>query len=145
MEGLQAERRADAGHKLRPLHRLGEKVVGARLQGVDPVGGAAEGGDHHDRDQAASGGAANQPADLEAVQSRHLHVQKNQVGRLPADKLQGLRTVLRVKDVAFDLAKVGAEQAAVRGVVVHDHDAGLVELPHRTADQASSACEEQPM
>jgi hypothetical protein len=77
------------------------------------------------RDEDDRHAAADELEHFEAAQLRHLHVQKQQVGREFADRLDGFEPVRALGD---DLhARMRAEELADDGArerfIVHDHDA----------------------
>jgi hypothetical protein len=64
--------------------RLGEKVVGARLEPLHPVGRLVERGDNDHRDVLRARLGLEPPANLETVHAGHHHVEQDDVGPLRA-------------------------------------------------------------
>ncbi len=86
-----AQQRAQPGEDLLDVEGLDHVVVGAGVQARDAVGGLHEGGEHEDGGPVALG--AQHPADLEAVDARHHHVEDEHVRRVPVRLRQRLHTV----------------------------------------------------
>ena len=74
-----AQQRPDPGGELLRRERLGEVVVGTRLEPRHDVVGVGTGSDHHDRHVAR---LAQRTAQLEAVDAREHDVDQDDVGRL---------------------------------------------------------------
>ena len=79
------EQRPDAGRQLLRRERLGEVVVGARLEPGDDVVGVVAGRDHDDRHVAR---LAQRAAQLEPVDARQHDVDQHDVGGLAAERLE---------------------------------------------------------
>ena len=100
-------------------------------QGVLVVGGD----EHHDREV----GRVELPQEREAVHFRHLHVQKQQIGRVVADRLERRSPVGAFADEA-DVAVVREQtpdRGARGGLVVHDQ--GADPLAHRWPSHSAGA------
>ena len=77
---LQAHKAAHAREQRGIVHRLGEKIVGARVQAGDAVGRLVQRGHHHHRHMGGLGIGLDAAADFEAVHARHHHVEQNDIG-----------------------------------------------------------------
>ena len=82
--------RLDAAAELAHRERLGDVVVGAELEAEDLVDLLRLGGQHDDRHRAARPQA---PADLEAVDARHHHVEDDEVEGVLGEALERLLAV----------------------------------------------------
>ena len=120
VHGLQPQSRAHARNQLDPVDRLAHEVVGAGLQRQDPVVRVVERGQHHDRQKPSSGPGLDAPADLVAVHARHLHVEQDQVGRLPVDGGKRGKAVLGRPQPAVKIRKEGLDERPVDLAVVDD-------------------------
>ena len=128
--GLQAQRGTGAGDQFAALHGLAHEVVGARLQRDHAVFDLVQGGDHDHRHQPAFRGRLHPPADLETVQTRHVHVEEDQVGVLMGEDLERGGPCAGGQDRAVDGGQVGLQQLPVDRVVVdHEHPRGLIRSP----------------
>ena len=118
-----AQQRAQPGQQLLQGERLGEVVVGAGVETLDPVADGVAGGEHQDRHVVA--GRAQRPGRLDAVEPRHHHVHHDDVGVLAPTRDQGLGAVGGQRDlVAVELQRP-AQRVAHGLVVVDDEHAGL--------------------
>ncbi len=95
----QAGERAHAGEKSDLVDRLGQEVVGARLEASQPVGGLIESRHHDDGDMPRRRIGFQPAADLESVHPRHHHVEQNDVAIAGGADLQGVRAVGAGDDV----------------------------------------------
>ena len=66
----------DPKHQLARLERLGDVIVGADLQPVDPAFRGVARGQHHDRHR---GGRADEAGEIEAGLARHHHVEDQEI------------------------------------------------------------------
>ncbi len=82
-----AEQRPDAGRQLLGGERLGQVVVGTRLEARHDVVGVGAGRDHDDRDV---GHPADGAADVEAVDAGQHDVDQHDVGRLALEGVERL-------------------------------------------------------
>ena len=120
--GGAAEQRAHAREQLGERERLDDVVVGAGIEPRDAVGDLVARRQHQHRQAAAA--PPEPPADLEAVDVRHQHVEHDEIG-LVAVALQPLE---RLGAVGGELDLVAleperaAERLAHRRVVVDDED-----------------------
>ncbi len=78
---LQQREGPDA--KLRLVHRLGDEVVGARLDRAQPIFAARHRGHHDHRHAGGLGILPDAAADLVAVHARHDDVEQHEVGAEP--------------------------------------------------------------
>ena len=84
-----AKQRADPRVKLVDVERLGEVVVGARIEPVDPVRDGIARGQHQDRKAVAL--AAEQAADLEPVDVGQPDVEHHRIGHGARDLRESVR------------------------------------------------------
>src|SRR3954453_2123644 len=115
------ERRLDAAAELAQRERLGDVVIGAELEPEDLVDLLGLRREHDDRHGAARPEA---PADLEAVEPRHHHVEHDEVERRLAEARERLLPVRRLDDLVAVLAQGVAEERLDRLLVVDEQDAG---------------------
>src|SRR5262249_35691226 len=115
--------RADAQQQFAFVDGLGDKVVGAGLDGTLDVAGVIEGGDHDDADVARGRVGAQALADLEAADLRHHDVEEDQVGLPGGDLVQRFLAVGGGADVVTAVAEVRLDQLDALRVVVGDEDA----------------------
>ena len=102
---------AKAGKQLQTVHRLAQKIIRARGKCGERIGGLGFCGDHDDIGVRVRWDRADSPADMDAVESRHLPVEQ-----------RDLRRVWREEDVYGCLPVVG------------DHH--IVSVPLKKSDQA---------
>jgi hypothetical protein len=115
------QQRPQAREQLLERERLGQVVVGARLQPGDAVPDALARREHEHRRAVA--GVSHAPADLEAVQAGHEDVEQHRVGGRGRLRADGLAPVLRQRDVEA-LDPEDALQHLTHGrLVVDDQDA----------------------
>ena len=89
--GDAAQQRAQPGEQLLEGERLGQVVVGAGVEPLDPVADGVAGGEHQDRHAVAD--LAQRAGGLQAVEPRHHHVHHDGVGVDPADPGERLGAV----------------------------------------------------
>jgi hypothetical protein len=109
------------GREFDLVHRLGQEVLGAELEGA--MADVALGvGRHHDHRHLGPVGDQAQAADeLEAVDHRHHVVEQDQVGLVvgaPGERRHRIRHAFHLR--AFQLQQEVAEQRQVDGVVVYN-------------------------
>ena len=68
------------------VDRLGQEVVGTRLEALDAILRLIEGGHHDHRDMMSLRVALDLAANLNAVDARHHHVEQHDVGLRPLDR-----------------------------------------------------------
>ncbi len=126
-----AQQRAQAGEQLLERERLGQVVVGARLQARDAVADAVARGEHQDRRAVA--GVAQPAADLEAVEPGHQDVEQDRVGAAPS---AWARTASRPSPASAtskpSTSQDPLEHLAHGGLVVDDQDAHRRDRRRRT-------------
>ena len=116
------QQRAQPGQQLLQRERLGEVVVGAGVEALDPVTDGVAGGQH--QDGYVVPGGAQRPGGLDAVEPGHHHVHHDDVRADPADPGQRLGPVGRQRDgVPVELERP-PQRLPDRLVVVDDEDAG---------------------
>ena len=132
-----AEHRVHAGPELARGERLGQEVVGARLEAQEPVDLLVARGDHHDVGVAD---VADPPAGLDAVDAGQAEVEGDQVGLDLADRLDRRQPGVHGRDLeALGRQRVLEELADVL-VVLDDERATLVapdSFVHGTHDASS--------
>ncbi len=77
---LEAHQAFDAAKQGHVIHRLGEEIIGAGFQAAHPVFQLVKGGHHDDRNMLRGGIGLDAPAHFDAVDARHHHVEKHDVG-----------------------------------------------------------------
>ena len=80
---LHLQQRGGPDAKLGFVDRLGDEVVGARLDRAQPIVAARHRGHHDHRHVAGVGILPDAPADLVAVHARHDDVEQHEVGAEP--------------------------------------------------------------
>jgi hypothetical protein len=115
-----AQQRPEPGKQLVEGERLGEVVVGAGVEALDPVAHGVTCGEHQDR-QVVAGGAQG-PGRLDAVEARHHHVDDQRVGGASGDGGEGLRAVAGQADGVPVELEGPTQRLAHRPVVVDDQD-----------------------
>jgi hypothetical protein len=89
--GGAAGQRLDAGHQLGEVERLGQVVIGAQAQALDPLGDRAGGGEH--QDPARRPLPRQGPADVVAVHAGQVPVQHHHVVAVHREPVQGIVAV----------------------------------------------------
>ena len=111
-----SQRRPDARRELLRDHRLGDVVVGARLETRHHVVGVGLGGDHDDRHDALG---AQRPADVEARHVGQAQIEQHEIGRRLPERRQTVGAVGGLADlVALVLQR--QRQGQADPVVVFD-------------------------
>src|SRR5665811_1610086 len=111
-----------AGDELLRLERLGDVVVGTRLQAEDDVDGVALGGQHDDRHPRL---APDQSADLGAVLAREHEVQQDEIGLTTSERLERVVAVCAEEGFETLRAQDDADHLGQRDVVVDHQDSTL--------------------
>ena len=113
--------------ELAPVDRLGEKIVGARLETcIAIVGGVEAGHQQHGQELVAfARGGLDGAAGVDAARSRHHHVQHHDVEALLLDQAKGRLRIARLLDLEGGI-QLTAAQTSLVGVVVDDEDPGLL-------------------
>ncbi len=131
-ERLRPQEVAGAGEKLFRVDRLGEEVVAAGSDAVDPVLARDEAGDQNDRDERRALVVLEDAAGLEAVHARHGHVHEDEVGWIGERPVHGFPPVLcRVDEMALRLEETGQDLPVLRQVVDDQHSDLLHHPPRR--------------
>ena len=107
--------------------RLHQVVVGAGVQPAHPVGHRIAGGEDEHRRTIA--GRPQPPADLEAVDSRHQHVQDERVGRPRGQRVERLRAVAGQLGLVALQPQRAVDRLAHRRLVVDHEDAHGPSVP----------------
>src|ERR1700726_3456616 len=104
---------------------LGQEQVGARILGLALDAVAVGGGQHHDRRFSGHRVGSQAPAYLDAVEARHVDVEKYQRGSLALGELDGLDAVacFMQLDVRHVLERCDDQLADERVVVDDQHPA----------------------
>jgi hypothetical protein len=136
-----AQQRLEPREQLLERERLGQVVVGARLQPRDAVVDGIARGEHQHRRAVA--GVAHPPADLEPVEAGHQHVEQHGVGGRRGLVAHRLAPVARERDVEPFESQDALECLADRRLVVdhqHAHCRGMVaDEPERQVRRRASA------
>ena len=110
----------DAGNQLARIERLRQVIVGAHLESHDPVDVLPLRRQHDDRHRLA--GAAQPPADGEAVLARQHEVQHQQMRRVALQAAVELGRIRQRRDLKALLGQVARQKIAQAHVVVDDED-----------------------
>jgi hypothetical protein len=116
-----AEKRADASHEFAHAEWLGDVVVGADIEAGDAIAFAAECGEHDDGD---GGVAAEETANLHAIDAGEHDIKDDEVRVLLAGKLEGVVTAGGRKDAVAFTPEVVCEGEQECFFVFDDEDAG---------------------
>ena len=111
----------DASRQLLRGERLGEVVVGARLEPGDDVVGVVAGGDHHDRHVAVT---AQRAAQLEAVDARQHDVDQHHVGQRAVEQVDRVLAAAGLVDGPALVLERQLHRRADALVVFDGQDAG---------------------
>ena len=87
---LDPRQRRHSGEQLALVERFRDEVVGARLEGGQPLFSSA-GGDHHDGKEFRCGIGSYSPADFVAVHLRHQDVEQDDVDVFGLEQRQRFR------------------------------------------------------
>ncbi len=120
-----AQDRLDAGDQFARGEGLGHVVVGTRLEARDLVGLLAARRQHHDRDVARVGVAAQHPDQFEAAHVRQHPVDQDEVGTPVADARERRLAVFRERDVAAGPPQPESDQVADRLFIFDDEYSGV--------------------
>ena len=105
--------------------RLGHVVVGTRLEARDLVGFFAARRQHHHRDVARVGVAAQHPDQFDAAHVRQHPVDQDEVGAPVADARERRLAVFRERDVAARAPQPESDQVADRLFIFDDEYSGV--------------------
>ncbi|MNJ31208.1 hypothetical protein D3C77_258350 [compost metagenome] len=119
---LQPGQALDPRHQDDVVQRLGQEIVGPRLQPLDTVVSAIQRRHQHNGNMPGVGRRLDAPTGLEPVHAGHHHVQQNQVGLFRARQADGADAVMAGEDVVVFERQLGLEQAHIRLDVVDHQD-----------------------
>ena len=123
LQADDAEADFDAGAELVGPERLGQVVVGAGREALEHRLGAALGGEDDDVDDAFAERLASQPAQLEAVDPRHVDVDDHDPDReVLEQRLPGEVPVGRGDDLVAPLLERSLQDAQRQRVVIRRQD-----------------------
>ena len=125
---LDANERSHPRTKLVGVERLGDEIVGARVEALDSILGLLERHDQHHRNQARAGLGLERAADVEAAWTRHHDVEQDEIRRRTAHALERSASVRH----GFNLIAVARQE---RG---HEVPIGLDVVDYENA--ADSNC-----
>src|SRR6516164_6752329 len=117
-----AEDSLDAGQQLADGKRLGNIIVGTKLEADNFVHFLAACGQHNHRNGRALG--LQLLADVQATHFRHHHVEDHEVGRVVERASQALGSIARSKHFVALVLKVVAQTGNHVGLVFYDKDPG---------------------
>ncbi len=118
--GGAAQDRVGAGDHFARGKRLGDVVIGAKLDPQHPVELVVAAGEEQHRQIAARAQAA---AHLQPVHPRHVDIEHHQIGSLPRDRAQCLFSVARFLDREAGLVEGKGQQGSNMGVVIDQKNA----------------------
>ena len=127
---------ADSQHQLARLERLGDIIVGADLQSLDPALGFMTRRQHDDRHRR---GCADEAGEIEPGFTRHHHVEDQEI-EMQAEQLgAGVAGAHRRGDAVAFAAEKARQQAADAAIVVdQQHMRGVVGRLRRPSDEGCS-------
>ena len=131
MVALDSQQRPDAREQLGVVERLGDEVIGARLDGARALRPEAR----REHDHGENGrllARAESATDLVAVGLRHEDVEEDEIGLRRHGELERDVAVRRSDDVVALGHEHGPEQAHILGDVVDDEDPAAVLPAHPT-------------
>ena len=121
-EHLQPRQAFDPAEQGDVVDRLGEEVVGAGLQALYPVLGLVERRHHDDGNVVGGRVGLDAPAHLDAVDTRHHHIEQNDIGTLALDGFQRIDTVHGGDDVEIFRRELGFQQPHIGEDIVDDEN-----------------------
>ena len=114
------EQASNASDQLGTVERLGEEIVGTRLEAFDLIVDFVE-GRHHDHGQEPCFGIRFDPAaHLVAIELGHHHVEENEIRGFLRDLLQRLFAVSCLDDLEPLAQQQRLEEFQVEKAIVHD-------------------------
>jgi hypothetical protein len=119
---LQPDQALDPGDQGDLADRLGQEVVGAAFQPLDPVVGLVERRHHDHRHMRRLRSGLERAADFEAVHLRHHHVENDEVYALAPGDFDGLAAAKRRADLEILRRQPRLQQLDVRQNIVDDQD-----------------------
>ena len=122
VEGAVLQQDLGANEELSRVERLVQEIVGAGLEPAQPDLAVARRGEEHDRDEPADRMRLQPAAHRDAVEPRHVDVEKDEVGFALGDGLERLDPVDGLPDLVPELVELRLEELAVRALVVDDQD-----------------------
>ena len=128
-EGTATQHRPDPGEQLVQRKRLGQVVVGTRVESVDPVVDGVPRGEHQDRQVVA--GRSQGLGRLDAVEPRHHDVDDQGVGGQPVDPGERLHAVVGDRHLVPVELERAAQRVADGAVVVDDKNAHTAQAATR--------------
>ena len=134
---LQPDQALDPAEQGDVVDRLGQEVVGAGLEAAHPVLGLVEGRHHDHRDVQGGRIGLDAAAHLDAVHSRHHHVEQDDVRLDPLDAFERVEPVHRRRHLEILGHELRLEQANIGQDVVHNQDFGSHTLPFRKPSMVS--------
>ena len=120
---LRRDERAHARDQRHVRYRLGEEIVGAGLEPLDPVGRLIQRRDHHHRHVVGGEAGLQAPAHFEAVHVGHHHVEQDDVAVGALADRQRLVTAHRGDDVEILGREPRLQQLDVGRHIIDDENA----------------------
>ena len=120
-----AQQRLNPHHQLLEIEGLGQVVVGAGVEAAHLVLGAAQGGEHQDRDARGPLVAPQPLAEGEAIHLGQHQIQQDQVGAVLKGQGLALDAVIGAVHLKATMLQVARHQVAHVAVVFDQQDAGL--------------------
>ena len=121
---LEPHQALDAAEQGNVIDRLGEEIIGAGFQAAHPVFRLVKGGHHDDRNMLRGGIGLDALAHFDAVNARHHHVEKHDVGLGALHRFQRIHAVHGGDDFEIFGRKLGFQQTDIGEDVVDDKNAG---------------------
>ena len=125
--------------QLRALTGLVREVVRAGVDAADAILAVLQRRDEDDRDQPRRFVGFHEPADLEAGQPGHHHVQEEQIGRLARHQRQDIVAAARPRDLVTVASQDPRQEIKVRFHVV-GHDDSARQIDDRIAGMGRECC-----
>jgi hypothetical protein len=105
-------------------HRLGEKIIGARLEPAHPVFRLIEGRDDDHRNVLGLRIGLDTTANFDAVNPRHHHVEQHDIGLVALNRLECIGAVHGGDDLKVFRRQLGFEKPYIGENIVDDEDTG---------------------
>ena len=140
---LEADEAAHAGKQREIVDRLGQEIVGARIESDDPVARLVQRGDHDDRDMGDLGVGLDAAADFKTVHAGHHHVQQHDIGQFRGNAGQRLLAAARRQDFEIFGRQLRFQQLDVGEDIVDDQNpCGHEGLSCASTEEAAHGFEE---
>ena len=120
---LEANESLDATEQRNIVDWLGQEIIGARFEPPHPVLRLIERGDHDDGNVLGGRVTLDTTTDLDAINTRHHHVEQHDVRTGALHRFQRICAVHRGDNLEILCRELGFEQANIGENVIDDKDA----------------------